>query len=110
MPNQKPSDPKTEIIRLGVLLVGIVIVMILIKLGAFKAIGSSVVNYSIKTQQAEVERQQNQPRTMVFKSGERRKVKRVLDSGKYWGFILLDGRSGVCPKEDVVEIVDESVK
>jgi hypothetical protein len=61
--------------------------------------------------QAEMERQQNQPRTVVLKTGERVKVKRVLDQGKYWGYVALDGHHvGVYKKIDVDEIIDERVK
>lgn len=109
MQKPKQADDKTMLLRAGILLVITLTVLGLWRLGVLTTIAQYFVKNQITTMQNETERQQNQPRTIVLKTGKRIMVKRVLDQGQYWGFVTLDGNTGgVYKKDDVAEIIDES--
>ena len=75
--------------------------------GILKPLTSGFVNHSINTMQKEGDRQANQPRIVVMKTGERFECKRVLDGGSLqtWGFVDKDGRAHSVKKSEVQEIL-----
>jgi hypothetical protein len=109
MPKNKVSE-KEQLARIAIAAVLFIDVLGLYKLGFINYLASLYVKNVTRTMAAETERQQNQPLTIVYKTGERRKVRRVLNQGLHWNYINFDGSVGVCKKSDVEEIVDENVK
>lgn len=71
----------------------------------FRPIGKWEVESALDATRQEAERQANQPRTVILKSGEKIECKRVLDEVQYWGLLRVDGRATAIKKEEVQGIL-----
>ncbi len=84
------------------------VVAALWKFGVFNAVAKTFVDHSIDTMKKETERQQNQPKIVVLKTGERIDCKKVNDQGQHWGLVRKDGKFTAVRKDEVQEIIDDA--